>query len=230
MPELPRDQIDIDELLREQIGFELMRRAIGKVEILDDSPLGPIGELSGPIRRSIDETLDDEDKFREHVEEAVKSVKNVERFPRTTAAVTSTYLGTYTYMMHLAERRMLGSIDSNKLWVGALMHDFSAGFSVVLESVQVAHRALYLEEYTRDDPSGEMRTEQHLGGLLRQDETGFSIVDTQVEHFVLAAEFPTGILVKSYNNPEFVIAGAEMAQEYYRKLYPKIEEVLRGNA
>lgn len=197
--------------------FELLRMTIGNVEVLEPSQLGPVGKFSAPIRKSLDEALENEEELNREIGIITKGLAG--QFPRTIAILDSLYLSRYAEKMRIT-RDILYSHD--KEVPGALLHDFLTGFSVVLCSVREAYRALQVGEYGDDNLEG-AGIIKHFAHLLREDETGFLVVDSQVEQITLSESFRDGTWIKFYNNPEFVVGGAEMAQDYYKRFYPKID-------
>lgn len=96
--------------------------------------------------------------------------------------------------------------------------DIAEGFITTGGAIEVAHeyypRVIILEGFFDIDIRERV---QRVVQLLGEDENGFSIIDHEID------EYKTGrAMIKSYQIPEFLIAGAELFRDLYHEVYPEV--------
>lgn len=160
--------------------------------------------------------------------------------PRTPAAATCDYLGCFGDSLAEVAATLLLQGGTNAS-IGAIQMDFERGFTIELGAVTSAAFELqrpqneedFLSRYDRrigysmlelaTAEKASQRLLAQITRLLQEDPTGFSVLRYQIQRFEMAKRLNNrGILIRSYEVPDIVVAGAKFAQAKYQDLYSRV--------
>lgn len=224
--------ISEDDILGGVLALEAIRRKIGKLNIVGDLKyaLKPITAIP---KKVFNDRFSDKENLRRDLSEIVK--RTPKGIPKTPALTTATYLEIHIggligvaakHQLALSEQRDEARLED----VAAVLMDFFKGYSITLGAFNSA-----LDVYPEDpdqvvldslsnnrDPRmaiiklNALEPKKRAAEILNQDPTGFKLIDWQLNNM------RAGLQIRSYEEKDFVMAGAELAESHYKKLYPSV--------